>query len=340
MLRRLILPTGLAVVLAPASAQETNSTAFVQESLLGFRGNSVPFGCTTTGLFAESRTQILIPQYLLPAPGARLTGIAVQSQTSAAGSGSLVYRSLGVLASPVPVSSALRPTFQDNLPALAVLLNASNLTLHWQAGAWTTIPFGVAYVHDGRSSLVLDIQKVVTPTLDLTSRTIDNAGRSELPRMIYSHGRAGSNAHNAPAATVTTSHALSLKLLWSSPASAQTPTLRLRSDPTSNHSLPFAIGRTFTHTVEATPGATVGHLVSGSIHLRTVAFPPFVGRIWLRNPIPLGAATMPPTGELTTTLRIPNQPALIGAYLAFQSVAIDHPTAPWRVTNTADCVVH
>jgi hypothetical protein len=37
---------------------------------------------------------------------------------------------------------------------------------------------------------------------------------------------------------------------------------------------------------------------------------------------------------------IPNQPALVGVYLAFQSLAADSAAGPWRFTNVADLFVH
>jgi hypothetical protein len=338
-----MLRTTIAILAAAAgglSAQATNATAHVQETLLGYLGNSVPFGCTTTGLFVEARSQILIPAPYLPGPGARLTGIAVQSLTAAGGSGSLSYPFLGISVSPLRASAALRPTFADNLPTPAVLLNASNLSIAWTAGAWTTIPFGATYTHDGASDLVIDIQKIVSPSLDLSSRTTQNSGRTDLPPMINAFGPSGSNAHRAAVATVTTNHAPSLLLLWSAGPGPEVPTLRLLGDPATNFARPFALGRDLVHTVEATPGAAVVHLAAPGLSRRVFAMPPFIGRGFLSDPFAIGTAIVPAGGEVSMRFTIPNQPALVGVYLAFQSLAADSAAGPWRFTNVADLFVN
>src|SRR5688572_15823817 len=158
-------PLLVLLLLSDLCAQQITTTSYVQSSLGGPSGNSIPFGCSATGLFAQSRTQILIPAQYLPGPNATLTGIAVHSQTATGGNGTLTYPILTVTVSPTTAAN-LSPTFANNLISPSIVLQVANLQVQWVANSWTWILFSVPYVHDGRSGLVIEIQKVVNPTLD------------------------------------------------------------------------------------------------------------------------------------------------------------------------------
>jgi len=335
MLRPLLAPLLLGAALA---AQQPNTTAYPQTALGGPYGNSVPFGCSTSGLFVEGRSQILIRAPYLPSPNAMLTGIAVHSQTASAGSGTLVYPLLRITISR-STAAVLSPTFDSNLTTPVIVLNEVNLPIHWVANAWTMIPFSTPYLHDGGSGLVIEIQKIVSPTLDVSSRTIQNSGRADLPRMINATGGAGSNARTATTATVTTNYPLAMQLRWTMANQQPVPTLKLRSDAASNFGNQFAIGRSIDHTVQAAPGVPVVHFVAPVLEATRLPSPLFVGRVWMSNQFPLSQGIVPASGETTLTIAIPNDAALVGAYLVFQSILVDAPAPPWRVTNAADCSI-
>jgi hypothetical protein len=333
MLRSTILPL---ILTAGLTAQQT-TTAHAQDSLRGISGNSVPFGCLTTGLFAEGRSQIQIPVTLMPGPGAKLVGIAVQS-TSNGGNGTLTYPLLRITVA--RNSASLSPTFANNLPSPQVVLNATNKTIAWVANAWTPILFTTPYVHDNQSALVIDIQKIVTPSTDLTSRTVQNANRTDLPRMINALGGPGSGAWNAATATVTTNFALTMRLLWESSGARPLPTLKLRSESTTQSGRQFPIGGTIEHTIEASPGSQVADFIGASTNPRATPGLFLSGRFWLVDFFGFGSGVVSATGTRSMTIPIPNQSSLIGSYLAFQSLVFDTPAAPWPLTNAVDCIIN
>jgi hypothetical protein len=321
--------------LSALTAQQLATTTYVQGSFGGPYGNAVPFGCLTNGLFVEGRSQILIPAPLLPGPNAKLTGIGVHSQTTTGGSGTLTYPLLKITAARGS-ATGLSPTFASNLVSPVVVLNATNLPIQWVANSWTVIPFSTPYVHDGRSDLVIEIQKIVVPTLDLASRTIQNAGRTDLPRMINALGGAASGAHSAATATVTTNYAPSLQLRWTSASPPGVATLKVRSDAASTWANQFALGRSVDITVQGAPGAPVFHLIAPGIHIRTTTSPLLDGRLWLEGWLTWSQGILPASGETTITLPIPQNSALVGVYLAHQSIVAATPAPPWKVTNAAD----
>ena len=171
-----------------------------------------------------------------------LLGLAAIGQSSAGTNTTLNYASLRITISPTTAAS-LSPTFAANLPQPQTVLDVANLSVNWQAGAFTPITFVNSYTHDGQSALVIDIQKVVAPIGDASCKTIQNSRRTDLPPMINAFGLAGSGAHAAAVATATANSPISLELRWAGAAGAFTPTLKLKSDPTAPFRAPFGIGR-------------------------------------------------------------------------------------------------
>lgn len=196
MLRSLFATT---LLLLPLTAQNSVSS-YVQDTVTGAAGNAVPLGCGPTGLFVAGRSQILIPAAYLGCPNAIPGGLAAVGQNSVAASTSIRYASLRITLSRT-TASTLSATFANSAPLPQVVRNATNLTVYYVAGVWTPIQFTTGYLHDGTSNLVIRIQKVVSPVGDATMKTIANAGRTDLPRMINALGGAGSNAHTATTAT-------------------------------------------------------------------------------------------------------------------------------------------
>lgn len=323
---------------ATTVAAQVQTTAYVQESPVGTSGNVAPLGCHPTGLFAEAHSQILIPARYLPGPGAVLLGLAALGASGAATNTSLTYSLLRVTISRTTATS-LNPSFASNLPAPQVLLNVTNLPVNWQANAFTPITFVNTYSHDGTSSLVIDIQKVVSPIGDASMKTIENARRTDLPRMINAFGTAGSNAHLATTATATNNSPISLQLRWAGPGGTFTPTVKLKSDPSAPFRAPFAIGRPVDTIVQGAPGSVFANFESTSVFSSPVAIPGVLGQLWLGNPLLLNVDAMPASGQSIVTQTIPNDPALVNLYLAFQSLVVEQPAGQWRLTNLADCIV-
>lgn len=329
-----ILP--LALLTTHLTAQNSLS-AYVQDAVTGFYGNTVPLGCASSGLFAEGRSQILIPAAYLAGPNAVLNALACVGNNSSAGNVTLTYASLKITVSRTSATS-LSATFANNLPLPQVVLNATNLTIPWVAGTWTAIPFTTGYLHDGTSNLVIEIQKVVSPLGDATMRTIQNAGRTDLPRMINALGGVGSGAHLAAVATVTSNWPLSMELRWNGLSGTTVPTVRLKSNNGGAASNQFAIGTTVEHRVQGAPGALFVNLQSLGLLSPPRLLPPVVGQQWVDG-VTVNLGLLPASGLHTTFWALPANPALVGLYSAFQSVVAPAPFAQLAFTNVADCIV-
>lgn len=336
MLRSLFATAVATSLLLPLAAQNSVSS-YVQDTVTGMSGNAVPLGCGPTGLFVEGRSQILIPAAYLGCPNAILGGLAAVGQNSFAASTSIRYASLKITLSRT-TASTLSPTFANNLPLPQVVLNATNLTVNYTAGAWTPIQFTSGYLHDGTSNLVIEIQKVVSPVGDATMKTIANAGRTDLPRMINALGGAGSNAHQATTATATNNSPMSMQLLWNGVGGTTVPTVRLKSDTGGAASNQFAIGTNVLHTVQGAPGALFVNMQALALLNPSRPLPPVIGRQWVDG-ITVNLGLLPANGLATFTWALPGTPSLVGLYSAFQSLVSPAPFSQLYFSNVADCFV-
>lgn len=319
-------------------AQTPTTTAHVQDSPVGGFGNIAPFGCLANGTAAAARSQILIPPQYLPIANSILRGLEAVGANSSGGNSTVTYASLKVTVSPT-VASSLSANFAANLPSPVVVLNATNLTVSWTAGAWTAIPFTVVYNHDGVRGLVIDIQKVVSPAADAGHRTIHNARRADLPRMINTLGAVNSGANVSTTATVTTNSPLAMRLRWTGLSVPTVSTLKLGSDSLAPLAAQFRLGTGIVHTVQAEPGALFINLESVAFLSPPQALPPVQGRWWV-NGVTLGLGILPASGEASTLLAIPNDPVLVGLRLTFQSLTSAPPFSTLRFTNATDCVIN
>jgi len=309
-------------LLLVASLCAQNITAYPQDSIQNGSGNLVPFGVFSSGSFAEGHTQVLVPAPYLPGAGV-LMGMWVHCQNVA----TLTYSSLQITLSPTTATS-LTTTFANNLTTPVVVLSATNLTVNY-TGQWVQIPFTTPYPHDGVSSLVIDVQKVVVPPFVFaTMSTTSNPARSDLPNMVYAFGTPGSGANNATVATISAS-TLAVRLNWTGP-----PTMRLLSNPITSGANQFAIGGSITDTVNGTPGSLYLNQVGTA--LQNMSLPPIVG-VWRVNGVTLNLGTLSPAGSAALTIPIPSNPALVGLYLAFESITLDAVTLTPQFTNAADC---
>lgn len=319
-------------------AAQIQTTAYVNQSTGGGYGHVAALGCSPTGLFAESHAQVLIPARYLPGPGAILLGMGALGSSSSGTNTVLDYASLRVAVSPTTATSLIS-AFAGNLPLPHVVLPATALRVDWQANAFTPITFVNTYTHDGQSSLVVDIQKVVRPIGDAGMKSVQNARRADLPRMIAAFGATGSGANTAVLATSTDNPPLSLELRWAGANGTTVPTVKLKSDAAAPLFPQFAIGRPLDLTVEAAPGSLAVSMVSLSLATPAVTFPGVVGSFWLQAPVTLEIASMDVTGSRTLHQTIPAEPALVNLYLGYQALVAE-PTGTWRFTNVADCFVN
>src|SRR5262249_38886307 len=157
------------------------------------------------------------------------------------------------------------------------------------------IPLTGIYVHDGTSSLVLDIQKVVSPgtALFTTMSTAQDPAAptpSFLPRMAYAFGGPGSGAE---AATTATSFAqpVAVRLLWQN-----VPTIHLLANPAPSGNQ-FGLGSTINLTTEAAPGSVAINFLSTGFLSPFLSLPPVIGE-WRVQGITLNVAVLPLGGAV------------------------------------------
>ena len=186
---------------------------------------------------------------------------------------------------------------------------------------------------------MIDIQKVVRPIGDAGMKSVQNARRDDLPRMIAAFGTTGSGANLAILATSTNNPPLALELRWAGANGTTVPTVKLKCDAVAPLFPQFALGRPLDLTVEAAPGALAVSMVSRSLATPAVTFPGILGNFWLQDPVSLEIASMDATGSRTLHQTIPAEPALVNLYLGYQA-RVAEPTGTWRFTNVADCFVN
>lgn len=316
------------------SAQQINQISYPQDSTQNSSGNLAPFGVWPDGNYGDAHAQILIPAAHLPGPGAVIPGIEVQCQNNA----TLNYLMLNITVSPT-LATSLTSSFAGNLPAPQPVLTATNMLVNY-TGGWTPIMFQTPYIHDGVSSLVIDVVKAVDPlTIPLaTMSTTSNPIRNDLPSMGVDWGYVSTGAWQSTTARgFSPPLALRVQVVGA-------PTIYLRSDRFGSHNNQFAIGGSIDHTIMGAPGGLYVNLISLSLTPATPV-PPVIGLFYVNGPV-LNLGTLPRTGSFTTTLPIPNNMALAGAtptthglHLAFQSVVLD-PLGGAQTTNATDCFIH
>ncbi len=322
----------LVAVLSVAGLVGQNLTAHPQETLQGTSGNVVPFG-VGFGSSVESRTQLLVPKNELPAVPAVLIGIELQGLLPA----SVQFSSLQIDVAPT-AASTLFPTLDGNLPVPpTTVLPAGPWSINFSTTAWVAIPFPVPYVHDGQSALVLDIRKIVNVagSAPLSGcSAVTTPMRTDRPRMIFANGNAGSGASQATVATVPPQNPISFRLRW-----LGTPILRNRSDAATSGNY-HGLGGSATLKVQDNPGA-LWVLAADSSFLPTgVVLPAISGELRLPNPNLFAAGQLDASGLGSYVLPIPNDPSLIGSYLALQAATIDPTTLTILLTNGTDLFVN
>ena len=313
----------------PCQQSALHRTAHPQETLQDGNGDVLPLGCAGPADFTEARTQILFRSQELPGPGATLVGIEVHCQDTL----TLRYASLEIDAFATTATS-LSDTFADNitLPVRA-LLRLRQDPVTYDATRWTDLPQSGMYVHDGVSSLVIEVRKVVDPATArfATMSTTLSPVRTDRPGMVCSFGGPGSGASTAAAAQ-TRSVPLAMRLLW-----IHAPTVRLLGDqaPSGNQ---FGLGGSIVQTVEGAPGSIVADFVGTSFLAPPRFLAPVAGQ-WLVDGVTLGVGLLPATGRAQRRIAIPNDGNLVGLHLTYQSATIDL-THFAQFTNGADHFVN
>lgn len=309
-------------------AQSAALTAHPQETLQNGNGNLVPFGVTSTGIFAEGRTHMLIPKDELPSFPALLTAIEVHGQSTA----TLDYASLAIDLAPSTATS-LSTSFAANLTTVPTsVLAATSLQVAYSSTSWTTIPFAAPYVHDGTSSLLIEVRKVVQTAASypfMTMSTSSSPPRTDRPNMVYSLGGPGSGASTSPVAN-SIGPVLSVRLVWTG-----IPTIRNRGDlGTSGNQ--YNVGGSVTMTVNG-PAGHLWVLAAALSFLPTaVVVPGLTGDLRLNGPVVFAGGLLDAGGVGSHLIAIPNNPGLVGAYLAYQGAVVDPVTVAITLTNGTD----
>jgi hypothetical protein len=316
---------------AAGLAQIPALSAHPQETLQNGNGNLVAFGIGETGSCGEGRTMLLVPARELPTTPCVLLGIDVHPQMAA----TITYSSLAIRCAPTSATT-LQSAFASNFGAPpTTVLAASNLTLSWQNG-WMPIVFSTPYLHDGSSSLVIEIKKNIQAAGSypfVTMSTSSFPARTDRPAMIFAFGTPGSGASQASTSAYA-ANPLSVRLRW-----LFTPTVRHRSD----------VGGLFHHqynlggTVEVTVAGAPGHIYllgAGYDWLPArLPIPGLRGALWITTPtgpIVFAQGMLGASGEAMHPISIPPIAALVGMRLTYQAETIDPSTMEITLSNGSD----
>lgn len=314
---------------AGLAAQQVVRTAHPQETLQNLNGNFSALGVFASGQAAESRAQILLRPLELPGPGAALVGIEVHAQ----GNSLLLYSSLTIRAAATNAAQ-LVPQFDANLQNPVTVLQTTNLMVTYSSAAWTTIQFATPYLHDGRSALVLDLAKILSPNtiVQTAMDTPSPPTRPDRPSMVHAFGGIGSGASTSVLAT-NTSDALCLRLLWTG-----VPTMRHRSDPgaSGNH---YALGSFVTYTVEGEPNAFYISALAPTALAAPIPLYGASGLLYIVAPFD-HIGFLDAGGVAVHTVLIPAQTAFLGLRATYQAGVQRSSDGLGQLTNAHDHFVN
>ncbi|MFN7671068.1 MAG: hypothetical protein ACK5S5_11535 [Planctomycetota bacterium] len=320
------------VPFAATAAQTGALTAHPQETLQNSSGNFAPFGVLPGGFGAEARTMLLLPREEVPTLPAVLTAIEVDCQAGAV----VDYATLEIFAAATPATGlnlAFAPNYQQ---APWPALQTSNLTVNYSAG-WTRIPLSNPYPFPGGQGLLIEIRKVVQPGAGgfpfATTAISSSPPRIDRAPMAYTFGSPGSGAS---AAAFGTAYATSIviRLVWDG-----TPTIRHRSD-TGASGNQYSLGGSVAVTLAAQPGQLY-ILAAGTSYLPFgLPLPGIGGEVRLNGLTTFASGLLGLSGADTATVSIPNDPTLVGIFLAYQGVTYDIGTQALTLTNCSDHFVN
>jgi hypothetical protein len=296
-------------------------------------GNLSPFGLNTTGTADEARWQQLIPAQYLPSTGCLITGLAVNCQSSNA---AVTYTSLQITLSHT-TAAALGGSFSGNLPAPFLVLTLTNQSIAWSINRWVDVTFTTPFPYNGTDNLVVSIQKVYDRVTNpvpgiVTHQTSGSPSRRDLVPSRYAFGTFGSGA----AMTDTPGFSgmpLSMRLWCIGPG---TMTVRSLAQPAGPE---FQINTAMDTTVWGAPGTFWLTVLDGAMG-SPASFPGIGGSLWIQPRIVLASGAVPAGGASVLFLGIPNDPLLVGGYLALQSLLIDPTLTSLSWSNAVDLFIN
>jgi hypothetical protein len=323
------------VILLAGLAAAQNHTVYPIDVLPGDSSQVIPLGAFSfSSNFDETRSHFLIPGPYLPTTGGLLTAIQVAPLITQ--TGTLVYSSLTIRMENTTIP-ALSTTFANNLVNPTTVLAASNLTVSYPSHlAWASIPLQVPFLYDGRSNLVIEIQKVLDrannpPALTASAILVNHPLRPDLPRPVWVFGGPGSGAWQAPTGSDAGDQHLMMRFQW-----RDQRTLTVKSTRQGNQDF-FHLGATVTLDVHGQSGEVFVNTLDVNLQPSPVPTPPVMGFYWLPtffNAFFLGV--LDPSGLGTMSLVVPINQALVGTHMYFQSLTAG---ADFRWTNVVDGII-
>jgi hypothetical protein len=304
-------------------AQTFRLTAHPQDLPHTNTGQAVPL--SDDAMLCESRSQLLLRAEHLPGPGAILRGIEFMALIS----GPVHYESLVITVSPVPTTAPRSASFAANLPQPTQVVQLANHSMYWNGTNWQRFVSTAGYVHDGVSSLTIDIQKNASAGNNNGAST--GLYRPDLETMFMHAGGENSGLHQAVTASWQVIP-IDVRLVWS-----DAPVSRLRSPiPGANHH-GFAIGSWLQHVVAATPNSLA--VLLGDLQWSSPVLVPWAAGPWRVQGVTLGVDVVGVAGEVTRTYPIPLLPAFVGQRITYQAVVLDAVTGILQFTNGSDCIL-
>lgn len=327
------LPTTLALFTSLAIAQNDTLTAHPQQTLQNGNGNLAPLGVISSGLFAEARAHILVPKDELPSSPALLTGI----EFNGGATDTVHYGPLVITLAPTSATQ-LSSVFANNFTGPATTVQNGALSVPWTTAGWVRIPFSQPYAHDGTSALLIEIQKVVLPDPVtgypfMTITTSSSPPRTDRPPMGYAFSGPGGGGSVATTAAYF-ANANVCRLVWNF-----TPTVRHQSDVGVSGSQ-YNVGGSVELTVAGNAGELWVLAASLGFLPASVPIPGFGGALRIGGPVVFGSGVLGTTGEGTQVVALPNNPSLVGFYLAYQAATVDAGSGAVVLTNGTDHFVN
>jgi hypothetical protein len=328
--------TTISILLLSATlcAQTGNPVAYPADTLRGGSGNLAPFGYSTANTFDEARWQQIIPARFLPTTPCLLTGLAVNCQSS---SSAVTYTTLQIVLSNT-TATALGNSFSGNLPAPITVFNGTTHTIPWSINKWVGVTFTAPFVYNGVDNLVVSISKAFdrltypAPGI-VTHQTSGSPSRSDLGQTKYVASVFGGGALANDVAQYTGASPISMRVYCAVQGSTTIASL------TQPNSREFAINTSLSLTVWGSNGAGWGTVIDTGF-IAPVTIPTIAGAMIVNPAVALASGTMS-GNSASLTIAIPNNPTLVGAYLALQSItAAPAPSYALAFTNAVDLFIN
>lgn len=315
-----------------ATAQNPLFTAYPLDNPASSTSQNIPIAGNNAA-WDEARSQFLFPAAFLPGAGV-LTAIEWVANIN----GTTPYQRFEIWLDHT-TSSTLSATFASNLTAPQLVYAQSPGSITWVGGAWNTIQFQTPFVHDGQRNIVMEIRKQIDrvnnpPTATVSQRVLVWPRRTDLPVPIWAYGAFGSGMVDAATATTSYTTQILTRFQWQG---QRTLTINSTRDVTGNSARAyFHLGATITTTVQGTPGEFEVSAIDAAFAPVPVSLPGINGNLWLFGPSTFAVGTIDPAGLSAHTTTIPNDTALIGLRVLFQSAVLG---TGIQLTNVVDAPI-